>query len=249
MDYELSLRVCSNCEARRPQEKKRTWTVTLRDEVKRQQDQAELKGCQGESYSGYVYGQKASQEAKDWVEEKVKSKETPDLSREAKTWIQTMTGSEETQDTSQWAKDRLDGVAEFKMPQESIKIDGAGDEIQDEITNKSRFKIRDMRYARNKTRLDEEDWLQSIGSEAEANQARAEWIKQAKIDELTDKLEDFYECPGGSDRFSGLADEQIRMIASWLPTRSWQTILPTINSHAQARYTVKNQLPNAGRTP
>ena len=53
----------------------------------------------------------------------MKSKETPDLSRDAKTWIQSMTGYEETQDTGQWTKDRLDGVAEFKMPQESIEID------------------------------------------------------------------------------------------------------------------------------
>ena len=30
---------------------------------------------------------------------------------------------------------------------------------------------------------------------------------------------------------TSVASEQVRMIASWLPTRSWQTILPTISTH------------------
>ena len=76
-------------------------------------------------------------------------------------------------------------------------------------------------------------WIKAIRIEEEykANQARAEWIKQAKIADLADELEDFYYCPGEIDQFSGLAGEQIRMIASWLSTRSWQTILPTISTH------------------
>lgn len=200
--------------ARQSHERKRAWNVTTRAEIKSKQDQAELKGYQSESYSGYIYGQQASQEAKDWVKEMVESKKAQELSREAKTWIQTMTDSEETQDTGQWTKDRLERVMDFKMPQESTKIDGDDDEIQDGIANKSRFKICNMYGTRYQTNQEEEDWLKLIGREAEANQARAEWIKQAKVADLVDKLEDFYECPRGSDRFNGLADEQIRMIAS-----------------------------------
>ena len=63
-----------------------------------------------------------------------------------------------------------------------------------------------------------------IEEEYEPSKARAKWIKQTQAADLADELEDFYDCPEEPDRFSGLAGEQIRMIASWLPTRSWQTI-------------------------
>ena len=156
---------------------------------------------------------RASQEAKDWVKEKVESKEKPELSQGAKTWIRRMKGYDETQDEIQ----------------ESIKIDRSRDEIQDEVMTQSRSKVCDRHNAQYQASLNEE----------EADQARAKWIERAEIGELAaycvqaDKLEDYYQAQIAekSDRFSGLADEQIRMIATWLPMRHWQTILPTISPH------------------
>ena len=110
-----------------------------------------------------------------------------------------------------------------------FKIDGAGDEIQDEMTP---IQARVERIQQ--VKIDElTDKIKTSSNEKEANQARAKWIEQVKIDELTDKLEDFYQAQidEKSDRFSGLADEQIRMIANWVLMRHWQTILPTISSH------------------
>ena len=203
---------------------------------------------------------RASQEAKDWVKEKVESKEKPELSQGAKTWIRRMKGYDETQDEIQesikidgsrdeiqdgnvWTKDRLAGVAEFKMPQDSAKIDGIRDEIQDEEMTQSRSKVCDRHNARYQASLNEEEAAQArvkwIEREEEAAQARVKWIERAETDELAaycvqaDKLEDYYQAQIAekSDRFSELADEQIRMISTWLPTRHWQTILPTISPH------------------
>ena len=63
--------------------------------------------------------------------------------------------------------------------------------------------MRDTRY---QTRQETEDWTKEIGIKEEADQAQAEWIKQAEIADLANRLEDFYECQGEVDRSSGLAD-------------------------------------------
>ena len=77
---------------------------------------------------------------------------------------------------------------------------------------------------------EESTWFKAMEVEEgyEQGHARAKWIKQNQDADLADELEDFYECPEEPDRFRELASEQIKMIASWLPTRSWQTILPII---------------------
>ena len=77
---------------------------------------------------------------------------------------------------------------------------------------------------------EESTWFKAMEIEEEYEQghARAKLIKQTQDADLADEQEDFYDCPEEPDRFSELASELIRMIASWLPTRSWQTILTII---------------------